>query len=119
MFKKIRKIYRLTNEAGIKEVRRIKADRYSFPCLTCHLRAETTNAPTAFWRSLRAYVKRKCYNAGFLLPVKEAKAAAQWARLTGEYKFAVDLQSKMADAGRAARMAEKAEIAKNIEGAGV
>ena len=33
----------------------------AFPCLTCHLRAETTNAPTAFWRSLRAYVKRKCY----------------------------------------------------------
>ena len=46
----------------------------AFPCLTCHLRAETTNAPTAFWRSLRAYVKRKCYIVfnGFGLQVQDS-----------------------------------------------
>jgi len=39
-----------------------------------------------------------------------SKDEAQWARLTGEYKYAVDLQSKMVDAGRA----KEREIAKNM-----
>jgi len=54
------RVYAIMGESG-------SGKTIAFPCLTCHLRAETTNAPTAFWRSLRAYVKRKCYTLLSLL----------------------------------------------------
>ena len=52
----------------------LKKSFTAFPCLTCNLQAETTNASTAFRRSRITYVKRKRFIRAFAALIIAANA---------------------------------------------